>query len=237
MNQIVSLLTFGALYLFSPQQSQYVVTRGTATVKVPTDFIKIAIAVRTEEESLQEANQKNRQLVLKVLDVFRELAIPDSDFITTQSETQQAYSRTNERKFGVRYEGILTLRRPFLYDSLFASLVSTGDVAVRIQSFGTNNPAFFAAEAYKKAVSSAREQAKLLLAGSGQHVGKILKILQDGRDPFTEYDDIDQLAHRITQARPAGQEQATNFMTVSAQTVRRPYFEQSANVTVIFEIE
>ena len=237
MNQIISIVSFAGLFLFSPQEPQYVVTRGTATVRVPTDFVKIAIGIRTTDESLEEANRKNKELVHKAFDVFRHLAIPDSDFTTTQSQIEDAYSAREGRKLEVRYQGTLTLRKISLYDSLLAQLVSLGDINIHIQSFGSNNIAAYAADAYQKAVSSARKQAELLLAGSNQHVGKIIKLLQDGRDPFTEYDDIDQLAHRITQAQPALAVESPNFFSVDYHTVRRPYFEQSASVTAIFEIK
>lgn len=237
MNHILSLLSFASLIVFSPQDPQYVVTRGTATVRVPVDFMKISIGVRTSEATLKEANEKNKDMVLGIFGVLKNLAISDSDFVTTQSETQLTYSRQNERRLDVHYEAILTLRRPSQYDSLLAALASLGDVIVRIQSFGSNNTSKYAAEAYKKAISSARQQAELLVAGSNQRVGKILKLLQDGRDPFTQYDDIDQLAQRITQARPIDSERPPDFATMLASTIRRPYFDQTANVTVIFEIK
>lgn len=217
----------------------YLVVKGRSEVQVPVEYLEVSLSINTDGSSFKAANDSNRILIFKVLDMLRHFAIPDSDFQTTNNSSyEQNYNvKETERRFTIRYTGILWLRNPKLYDSLFQSLVGLGNVAVNINGFHSSQHASYRILAYQKAVEAARQEAEMLLKGTHQHVGKIIKLIQDNRDVFTQYDDIDKLVQggslpiglpAIITAQREGP--ATN-------TFRKEYFTESAEVTVIFEIK
>ena len=215
----------------------YLVVKGKAEVQVPVEYIDISVSIITAGPSMKAANDTNRVLVFKVFDVLRHFAIPDSDFQTLDnSSNEDMYSKEPGRRFSVHYSGIVCLRKPAMYDSLFQVLVGLGNVSVGINAFRSNRHSYYRMLGYQKAVEAARREAKLMLKGSGQSSGRIIKLIQDNQDVFTQYDDIDKLlegknlpigeAIMLMAARPGEEE----------STFRKKYFTETAEVTVIFEI-
>jgi|SRR5208283_1371377 len=217
----------------------YLVVKGRSEVQVPVEYLEVSLSINTDGSSFRAANDSNRILIFKVLDVLRRFDIPDSDFQTTNNSSyEQNYNiKEPERRFVIHYAGILWLRKPKLYDSLFQSLVGLGNVAVNINGFHSSQHAYYRMLAYKKAVEAARQEAEMLLKGTHQSVGKIIKLIQDNRDVFTQYDDIDKLLQGSwlpigspLMATAQGEGSATN-------TFRKKYFTEAAEVTVIFDIK
>jgi uncharacterized protein YggE len=217
----------------------YLVVKGRAEVQVPVEYLEISLSITTNGSSFKAANDSNRVLVFKVFDVLRRFGIPDSDFQTTNNSSydEEAFNRSPERRFVIRYTGILYLRNPSSYDSLFQALIGLGNVVININAFHSNQHAYYRMLAYQKAVEAARREAEMLLKGSHQAVGKIIKLIQDNRDVFTQYDDIDKLLEGNTRS-------SLSEVTISAQragpntdTFRKKYFSEFAEVTVIFDIK
>ena len=228
------------LPLFTYAQSKdinYLVVRGQAEVQVPVDFFEVSLSITTRGPSFQVANDSNRALTLKVLDLLKGFAIPDSDFQTVNnSSSDQEYVPDPTRRLSVHYGATLMLRRPNLYDSLFQSLVRLGNVAVTITNFRSNHLPYYRMLAYQKAVDAARHEAELMLQGSHQTLGKIIKLIQDNRDVFSQYDDID----KILSSSWTPNLQAVSVSsqrTLPINIIHRDSFIQSGEVTVIFEIK
>ncbi len=124
-----------------------------------------------------------------------------------------------------------------MYNSLFQSLVGLGNVAVNINGFHSSQHAYYRMLAYQKAVEAARQEAEMLLKGTHQSVGKIIKLIQDNRDVFTQYDDIDKALYG--NQFPMGQAVIVSAQVEGPATnrFRKKYFTETAEVTVIFDIK
>jgi uncharacterized protein YggE len=216
----------------------YLVVKGRAEVQIPVEYLEVSLSITTEGSSFKAANDSNRILIFKVLDALRRFTIPDSDFQTTNNSSyEQNYNKEVERRFAIHYTGILWLRNPKIYDSLFQTLVSLGNVAVNINGFHSSQHAYYRMLAYHKAVEAARREAEMLLKGSNQKVGKIIKLIQDNRDVFTQYDDIDKLLQGSSVPTGLPGIATAQAEGMATNTFRKKYFTELAEVTVIFDIE
>ena len=223
------------------QEINYLVVRGRAEVKVPIDYLEVSISINTFGPSFKVANDSNRALVFNLFDVLHEFGIADSDFQTmNNSSNQYDYNRDAEKRMAVQYLGTLTLRRPKVYDSLFQAVTNLGNISMMISGSKSNQHAYFRTLAYQRAVEAARAEGEMMLRGSHQSLGRIIKLIQDNRDNFTQYDDIDKLAESA--AGPPGMP----VTVVSAQaagglpgrsTFRKQDYTEAAEVTVIFELK
>jgi uncharacterized protein YggE len=140
-----------------------------------------------------------------------------------------------QRSFSIYYTAILTLRNLSSYDSLFQALISLGNIQVSIKQFGSTQRTSYRLLAYQKAVDAARREAQMLLKGSHQSVGEIIKLIQDNRDVFTQYDDLDKILEGPRSSNMSNIEIVALNATVS--TLRREYLTEQAEVTVIFSIK
>lgn len=217
----------------------YLVVKGRAEVQVPVEFLEVSLSIVTNGVSFKTANDSNRALIFKCFEVLHRFGIPDSDFQTiNNSSNEDPYNKELDKRYSIRYTGILSLRTPNSYDSLFQALVSLGNVSVNINGFHSSRHAYYRMMGYQKAVEAARREAEMLLKGSNQKVGKIIKLIQDNRDVFTQYDDIEKLLGVDMNLPTSG---ATMIMASrampDASTFRRKYFDEFAEVTVIFDVK
>lgn len=235
------LLLLLPLTVYSQQKEpDYVVVKGRAQVEIPLEYLQVSIAVSTYGSSYKAANDSNRVLVFSVLDVLKRFGIADSDFQTLNiSSYENPVSRDAGRAYAIRYNGVLHLRTPQLYDSLFATLVNLGNVAVSISEFQSTKHAYYRMLAYRKAVDAARAEARLLLKGSHQALGRIIKLIQDNRDLYTKYDDIDKLlsGESALESHSSEVSVAASAALPAPQAFRAHSFTETAEVTVIFAIK
>jgi hypothetical protein len=75
------------------------------------------------------------------------------------------------------------------------------------------------------------------LKGSHQSIGKIIKLIQDDRDVFTKYDDIEQLLEGVGPTPDSALMITVQQTPSNSTTFRRNYFSDFGEVTVIFEIK
>jgi uncharacterized protein YggE len=229
--------------LSQSKEIKYLVVRGKAEVQVPVEFLEVSMSLTSIGPSFKAANDSNRVLVFKVFDVLRRFGIPDSDFQTTNNSSNEDYSnRDPERHFWIHYNGMLHVSRPGSYDSLFQALVSLGNVSMSITGFHSTRDAYYRILAYHKAIEAARAEAKMLLNGSHQSLGKIIKLIQDSRDVFTKYDNIEKIIEGTESIE--GIESSTSIgrlagVSVQANSItfRKNFFSELGEVTVIFEIK
>ena len=234
-----SFLTFLAILLTScqsPQNPRYVITEGHATVRVPIQVIKVGIAVDSKAKTLSEANQDNRAIVLRVFAALKQMGINDSDFVTDRSaaEIDRNYREGFEQPT-VSYSGTVTLRQPDRYDELLKSLTDVGKVAVGIAGYSNGELEQYRVQAYNEAFNAAKRDAEMLLAPSGGKVGRVLKVLKSGYDPFERYDNADKEMdqHKSEASYVAAAEAKQDFERI----FRRRFFEVSQDATVMFEIQ
>lgn len=221
-----------------PKDIKYLVVKGKAEVQIPVDFLEVSVSLASVGPSFKAANDSNRVHVFEVFNVLRHFAIPDSDFQTTDNSSSEDYSNKDpQRHFWIHYNGMLHVSRPGSYDSLFQALVSIGDVSMRITGFRSSRLPYYRMLAYRRAVDAARAEAVTLLKGSHQSIGKIIKLIQDDRDVFTKYDDIEQLLEGVGPTPDSALMITVQQTPSNSTTFRRNYFSDFGEVTVIFEIK
>ncbi len=233
-------LLFVLLPLSADAQStdlSYLVVRGSAEVQVPVDYLEVTITITSYAPTLAAANDTNRAIVFELFQTLRQFSIPDSAFQTqTNSSGENYVPREPERRFSVRYSGVLHLTRPSMYDSLFRALLNIGNLTVNISWFGSTRYAYYKMLAYQKAVDAARREAQMMLKGTKQSVGKIIKLIQDNRDVFTQYDNPENLLQEAVPPNvitaPITAERAN-----PPSTYRKKYYSEVGQVTVIFELK
>lgn len=237
MHRILLIILTIAVLGCQNKDSRYIAVEGKATVKAPVNYFEVRVTVATEGPTFSKANDDNKVLVRKVFEVFKKFQISDSDFVTKKSETAEAttpYLRYGlEKKLpSVEYSGTLLLRNPNLYDAIFKELVQLGKVEVGVYDFGCDSIENYRRDAYRQAVGNAKQQAELLIAGTGHKLGKIFKVLQDARDRYREYDDIESLVAKSKPSQIMAME-----LSPEPSTFRKKYLDVNALVTIIYEIE
>ncbi len=236
MNQILFCVFVVVFAGCQTQPPRYVITEGSASVRVPIDELVVSVSVETKAKTLAQASDINRALVLKTFDVYKQFGISDSDFVTQSSSAAMEDSYRNDSQVPkVSYSGHLTLRDPTMYDAIFKALTDLGRVEVFISSYSNRQVASYRAQAYRDAFASAKKEADLLVAGSDAKVGRTLKILKEGNDPFDRYDNLEKEIERASSA-PAAAFVGNEERKVE-KTFRRKYFDVDASVTVMFEIQ
>ena len=236
MKLLICLLFFQQLVFSQAKDPQYVAVEGAAIVVVPVEYFVVRITISSEGKSLSEANTLTKSNVLQMFDILKKYSINDSDFVTKSSETMDATMPsyrydTEKKKPTVQYSGELILREPQIYDALFKDLMAISRIEVGVYDFGNSNIQDYKDLAYKNAVLNAKSNAELLLSGTGSKLGKIYKLLQDGRDRYHEYDDIEKVIV------PKGGQPMYMSVSASPNTFRKKYFEEKVSVTIIYAIE
>jgi len=215
---------------------RYVITEGRSSVKVPIETLDLSISVRSRNASLKEANQETRNSVLSMFRTFKKFGIADSDFVTERNSSSDRYDDYRGDKLAqVEYSGHLRLWDLKLFDPIFNELTTLGNVSISIEDFGSSRTDEYTRQSYEQALKSARNEAEMLVAGTGTKVGRILKILKTRGNPFDEYDDFEKHVANVT-----GPQTYASYDLESLNlepTFRKRYFEISTFVTVMFEIE
>lgn len=237
MRILISLLLgFSFSVTLLSQSSRYVVTSGKAVIKVPIEEITIHIEVQSTDRSSAEANSSLRETVLRVFKELHRLGINDSDFVTENLSTRtqrQGYKDTLVSS--VDYSGYFPLRDPSRYDELMKAMTNIGRVQVSIVEYSNCHLDEYMAQSFSQAFVAAKKEAEMLLKPSGSSVGKVLRILKSGYDPFDKYDDPDKEMDNQRGSISYGVVTPTdpNYERI----FRRKYFELHQDITVMFEIQ
>ena len=233
------LLVILALTLSSCQSShapRYVITEGSATLRVPIEEIRVNISVDSDGKTLAEANQSLRATVLRAFAELKQMGISDSDFVTDRHATNFRTRRTDDvEQPGMSYAGSFPLRNPDRYDELMKAMTAIGRIQVSIAGYSNRHLDDYRSQVYNQAFAKAKKEAEMLLAPSGSSVGKVLKVLKRGYDPFDQYDNADKEMDR--RGGDVAYSVRTTPLPDYEKIFRRKYFEVSQDVTVMFEIQ
>ncbi len=240
MKPLLILAFLAAFTGCNPKPPDYIVVKGVGSVTVPIDYVTIGVTIRSKHTVLKTSYENNQKIVLKMFDIFKSYSIADTDFVTLESDTRTAEGfdyRSKPEEYFALYSGLLTLRDIQRYDDIVRSLLGLGNVEISLRKMGSNDMDGYRKKAYANAVENATSEAQYLVAGSSHRLGKILKLLQDNQDSYEKYDYIEQpqkvfrrelsarLEVEIAEAPPKG-----------PLTFRRKDFQESASVTVIYEL-
>ena len=240
MKKVILLLLIPLACLSQSKETRYVVVKGTAEIRVPIDYFQVYISLPTYSSTTKVASDSNRAAVLRMLDVVRKYAVADSDFQTNNNTSRlDINAKDPDHRYVVTYVAQFYLRRFRSYDSLFQDLQSLGGIDVSVSGNGSNNSPYYKMLAYRKAFKAAHHEAEILMASSHQKLGKLIKLIQDNRDVFTQYDDLDQILKQAGTALPLEYGYpSSSMLNITAQRIfHRDFSTQAAEVTAVFAIE
>jgi uncharacterized protein YggE len=242
VKKLIWLILFPGIVLCQPNGTKYIVVRGTAEVKVPVDYLKIFVSVHSYNPTEKIASDSNHLKVMEMLDVLSKYDIADSDFQTTDNSSRQdLYTKDPDRRSIITYSAEFNLRKVKAFDSLFQELVNLGNIDVSVRANGSVHGAGYKLLAYQKAYFVALHEAEVLTKAAGQKLGNLIKLIQDNRDVFTQYDDINQIVESLPNSLPQEAtfrgEQAIVSAQAAGQTFRRDFYTQTGEVIAIFEIK
>ncbi|HUI65316.1 MAG TPA: SIMPL domain-containing protein [Bacteroidota bacterium] len=242
MKRFFLLLLIPLTSFSQSQETRYVVVKGTAELKVPIDYFQVYVSIPSFSANTKAASDSNRAAVLRMMDVVRKYGVADSDFQTNNNTSRlDINAKEPDHRCVVTYVAQFNLRRFRSYDSLFQDLQSLGGIDVSVSGNGSNISPYYKMLAYQKAFKAAHHEAEVLMATSHQKLGRLIKLIQDNRDVFTQYDDLDQILKQSvgTQTLEYRYGYANIAATqMSAERIfRREFYTQSAEVTAIFAIE
>ncbi len=237
MRILISLLLgFSFSVTLFSQSSRYVITSGKSVIKVPIEEITIHIEVQSTNRSSAEANSSLRETVLRVFKELNRLGFKDSDFVTENlSARTQRQGYKDTLVSSVEYSGYFPLRDPSRYDELMKAMTDIGRVQVSIVDYSNRHLDEYMSQSFSQAFVAAKKEADMLLKPSGSSVGKVLRILKSGYDPFDKYDDPDK---EMDNQRGSISHGVVTPTTPNYERIfRRKYFEIHQNITVMFEIQ
>ena len=226
------------------KEAEVITVFGKATIRVPVEYLQIRLTIVTEGSTYTKANEENKELVLKMFDILHAFSIPDSDFVTSSSETAEgpmlshhaSYKKFTSRLQKVEYSGLLFLRRPTFYDTLFKELLKLGKVQAGVVRVGSSVLQEYRSEAYRQAVIKAKLHAEMLMSETNRKLGKILKLIDDSRGWYS-YEGETRSFFNL------GAEDATTFqhsgkeIPIDSSTFRKKYFEVNAIVAATYEMD
>lgn len=103
-----------------------------------------------------------------------------------------------------------------------------------VSDFGSNETESSKKQAYREAVSRAKERALMLIEGTGQTLGPTVKLLHDGRDR----------TDAIESFLASSEERAAKIVSLSCSalpprtpsTFRKKYLDETRSATIVYEI-
>jgi uncharacterized protein len=217
---------------------RFIVVEGRSVVRVPIDYVTISINISSPADNLSRASFKNLAAVNRLLETVHALAIPDSDFQTwNKRASAQPYRYDERRPSSVVYDASLSVRDVRRLDTIYSVLASIPDIDLKIVDFNSSHIDEAQREAYNAAMAAAKKKAEMLLAGTGQSVGAVLKILEDSNNPFQnlEYAQKEFLSGKTVRILRYSDLGPPPSVPVSSFRLR--YFDVPAKVTVMYELK
>lgn len=172
----VLLYTLGLLLLLSAcsdeETEPYIAVRGSATVKMPVNYLKFRVGLSKTGEELQPLVKESYQTMLDIKHLLLDdWNIPDS-MITTNESSVRKYRRSDEVFYGFEQSMIVKLDSLKLYETLRRDLIKAGASEAAITHFGNFDQNEYREKARQEALKNALKKAEALASSMGLSVGK-----------------------------------------------------------------
>ncbi|TSB44906.1 SIMPL domain-containing protein [Alkalicoccobacillus porphyridii] len=139
---------------------------GEASLSVPPDQVIIVLGVKTENASVEEAQQENSQLTNKVIETLVGLGIPQSDIQTISYQISPQYDYVDGqqvfRAYVVTHLLQVRTKQFMMAGSIIDQAVEAGANEVISVQFTTEDTETETKEALVRALNNAKEKAEAL---------------------------------------------------------------------------
>lgn len=150
----------------------YISVRGSATVKMPVNYLKFRVGLNKTGEELQPLVKKSYQTMLDIKQLLLDdWNIPDS-LVTTNESSVRKYRRRREVYYEFEQTMIIVLDSLDLFETLRRDLIKAGATEAAITYFGNSNQNKYREKARQKALENALKKAEGLVAEMGLTTGK-----------------------------------------------------------------
>ncbi len=165
---------------------------GSAQIEVPADRARLHFALETEARSAAAASQANAEQMNAVLAAAR-TAVGNAGTIETSGYALSPIYSTPERGGSQTITGyraqntlVVTLTDVDRVGAVLDAAVGAGANRVAQLSFFASNPRPARLEAIRQATAQAREEAEVLAAALGRHLGEPLDVAVSGGMQYAE---------------------------------------------------
>lgn len=194
------------IYMYSqrnPSTSNTVSVQGTSQVKAVPDLVTVYFSVQTSGASSQEANDKNSEIVDKVITNLVKLGFERKDITTQNFNVYADYSWTNGQQTLKGYKAThdIRLEMPTSDSGKIGGAIDAGVDAGALISYinfelTLEKQNEYKALALKQASGDAKLKADSVAAGLGKSVGKLISVSVNefGYYPWALYRNSDMVA-------------------------------------------
>lgn len=163
----------------SNTETESIITvQGSATVKVPVDFLKFRVTLQKEGTELEALVEESYETMLELKHIFlQEWNFPDSLVQTDESSIRRYFDRNSSEDF-YRFSQTMTARLDSLelFETLRRDLINAGANEFEIISFGSNAEQEYNEKAIQKAYRNALEKAQVLATSADLTIGETKSI-------------------------------------------------------------
>lgn len=180
-------LTFIASALAEGGSGKFVTVHGEAGVSLTADGATVEIGARTIGATVAEAQEKNTEVMKKVLAAVEKTGIPKENIVTRMYSVDSydedgGYLSSGKRrtKFSVHNTVFVTVKDLSLLGSLLDNATTAGANNVWGLSFFSSEASRANHKALGLAVEDARHRAETLAAAAGKKLGDIVYVKENG---------------------------------------------------------
>ncbi|MGI6739101.1 MAG: SIMPL domain-containing protein [Christensenellales bacterium] len=194
------LLIISVLPVYADVEGPQLISTGEGKVSLLADTVSFTIGVRTEDIKTKDAQNNNKQQMIKLINALKKNGIAKEDILTryynVESLLGYEQSNGNEPKYLVSNMIYVVLRDVNKLDSVLDAAFENGANTLWDISFSSSKAAEAYQKALKLAVENAKQNAEALAEAAGQKLGDIIEIDQSGYSPasFGIYNNMDMVA-------------------------------------------
>lgn len=180
----IGLMLLSLSAIASSDDTRYIQVRGQATVEAMPDYLDVNLTIETTQPTLKKAKKIVDQAVKDLLQVSEKLNIKEKDIDAAHIRNQPYYEWKNS---GREYKGeqvsrniTITLRNKDDYATLVHKMMDIKSVRIHGSEMKFDDRQSWANKALTNAIHVARNKAKLMALASGNNLGKVLSLQEEG---------------------------------------------------------
>jgi uncharacterized protein YggE len=171
---------FFSLTIYSQEKSPVIEVTGNAEIKIEADEMDMYLTVNVNMDDLQDAKNRNDASTSQVLDVLKNLNIPDKDISTGGIRIVKNYGLySKEKKYTVTNDIYFKTNLVSLYEELTSKLIKIEDVYINNTVLSSTKVIETRIKARENALLAARKKAEEMAAVLNMTAGKPIMIQEN----------------------------------------------------------
>lgn len=182
------LFTVISLFMLSlssiAEDVRFIQVSGNADIKAMPDYLDVNLTIETTQPNLKKAKRVVDQAVMDLLKISKDLDIEEKDIDAAHLSNQPHYEW---KKNGREYRGeqvsrniTISLRDKENYATLLHQLIAIKEIRIHGSEMKFNDRQGWKNKALIKAISVARNKAELMAQASGNNLGQVLSLQEEG---------------------------------------------------------